>query len=113
MLDIGLPIDDYACLIIDKPKVHLRPRNSHKGTYGTALLFCGSYGMCGAEILSAKAALRSGVGIVKALVCDKNYSAFTASVPEAVTIPVPTSECGAPIVYDRTILSAIQAAKHC
>ncbi|MGN1320374.1 MAG: NAD(P)H-hydrate dehydratase [Acutalibacteraceae bacterium] len=111
VLDIGLPIDDYACLIIDKPALHLRPRNSHKGTYGTALLFCGSYGMCGAEILSAKAALRSGVGIVKALVCDKNYSAFTASVPEAVTIPVPTSESGAPIVYDRTILSAISSSK--
>lgn len=107
VLDIGLPIDDYAYLTIDKPQVVKRSKNSHKGTFGTTLLFCGSYGMCGAEILAARAALRSGTGIVKALVCDKNYSAFTSIVPEAVTIPVDTAENGAPIVYDRTILSAL------
>lgn len=107
VLDIGLPIDDYAYLTIDKPATFKRPKNSHKGTFGTAVLFCGSYGMCGAEILASRAALRSGVGIVKALVCDKNYAAFTNAVPEAVTIPVATAENGAPIVYDRTILSAL------
>ena len=87
-----------------------RPKFSHKGTFGTALLFCGSYGMCGAEILAARAALRSGVGIVKAIVCDKNYTAFTSLVPEAVTIPVATDENGAPVLYDRTILSALSEA---
>ncbi len=107
VLDIGLPIDDYAYLTIDKPETVKRPKTSHKGTFGTALLLCGSYGMAGAEILAARAALRSGVGIVKALVCDKNYSAFTASVPEAVTIPVDTAENGAPLIYDRTILSGL------
>lgn len=111
VLDIGLPINEYAYFTVDRPKIHKRPRNSHKGTYGTALLFCGSYGMCGAEILSAKAALRSGVGIVKALVCDKNYTAFTSAVPEAVTIPVSTTENGAPLVYDKTLLSAISSSK--
>lgn len=111
VLDIGLPIDDYAYLTIDKPNVVKRPKNSHKGTFGTALLFCGSYGMCGAQILAARAALRSGVGIVKALVCDKNYTAFTSSVPEAVTIPVATTQSGAPDVYDRQILSSISNSK--
>lgn len=107
VLDIGLPLDEYAYLTIPKPNKVIRPSVSHKGTFGTAALFCGSYGMCGAQILAARAALRSGVGIVKALVCDQNYSAFTASVPEAVTIPVQTSASGAPIVYDRTIFSAL------
>lgn len=110
VLDIGLPIYDYAYLTIDKPEIVNRPKNSHKGTFGTAFLLCGSYGMCGAEILAAKAALRSGVGIVKALVCDKNYTAFTNAVPEAVTIPVDTSESGTPIVYDRTILSSLSGS---
>lgn len=110
VLDIGLPIDDYAYLTIDKPETVKRPKNSHKGTFGTALLFCGSYGMAGAEILSARAALRSGVGIVKALVCDKNYTAFTNSVPEAVTIPVDTDVSGVPMVYDRTILSSLSSS---
>ncbi len=107
VLDIGLPIEDYAYLTIDRPETVKRPKNSHKGTFGTALLVCGSYGMAGAEILAAKAALRSGVGIVKALVCDKNYSAFTSSVPEAVTLPVDTAENGTPFIYDRTILSSL------
>lgn len=110
VLDIGLPVDDYAYLTIDKPQIIKRPQNSHKGTFGTAALFCGSYGMCGAEILASRAALRSGVGIVKALVCDKNYSAFTSSVPEAVTIPVATTQDGAPMVYDRTILSVLSSS---
>ena len=107
VLDIGLPIEEYAHLTIDKPKKVLRSKNSHKGTFGTALLFCGSYGMCGAEILAARAALRSGVGILKAVVCDKNYAAFTSVVPEAVTIPVETTIDGAPQVYERTILSSL------
>lgn len=90
VLDIGLPLEDYSYQTIEKPKTVKRPKNSHKGTFGTVLLMCGSYGMCGAQILSARAALRSGAGIVKAIVCDKNYSAFTSSVPEAVTIPIAT-----------------------
>ena len=110
VLDIGLPLDDYAYLTVDKPKKIKRPQNSHKGTFGTALLLCGSYGMCGAEILAARAALRSGVGIVKAIVCDKNYAAFTAAVPEAVTIPVETLPNGAAHIYDRTILSALSSS---
>ncbi len=110
VLDIGLPVDDYAYLTIERPKTVTRPKNSHKGTFGTALLLCGSYGMAGAQILSARAALRSGVGIVKSIVCDKNYSAFTAAVPEAVTIPVATAENGTPIVYDRTILSGLSSS---
>ncbi len=110
VLDIGLETQEYYCETIDKPNLHYRPDNSHKGTFGTALIFCGSYGMCGAEVLATRAALRSGVGIVKALVCDKNYSAFTNAVPEAVIIPVSTADSGAPIVYEKTILSSLSNA---
>lgn len=110
VLDIGLPTEEYAYLTIDKPSVVKRPKNSHKGTFGTALLMCGSYGMCGAQILSARAALRSGVGIVKAVVCDKNYAAFTASVPEAVTIPVATFPNVPQNIYDTIISSAIASS---
>ncbi|MDO4608829.1 MAG: NAD(P)H-hydrate dehydratase [Clostridia bacterium] len=107
VLDIGLNIENYAYLTIEKPQKISRKINSHKGTFGTALLCCGSYGMCGAQILAAKAALRSGVGIVKAFVCDKNYAAFTSCVPEAVTLPVNTHFSGAPEISERHILSAM------
>ena len=41
-----------------------RPADSHKGTYGTLLALCGSYGMAGAALLCARGALRSGVGLL-------------------------------------------------
>jgi len=85
---IDVPVNDYEYLTIEQPTFKQRPKNSHKGSFGTALLIAGSYGMCGAEILSARAAQKSGVGIVKAVVVDKNYTAFTSCLPEAVTIPV-------------------------
>lgn len=109
--ELGIDIyNNYSYSIIEPPKAHQYDKNSHKGTFGTALLICGSYGMCGAEILSAKAALVSGAGIVKAVVCDKNYSAFTGAVPEAVTIPVETSASGTPVIYEKTALSALSNA---
>lgn len=109
--DLGIDTkNDYSYSVIDPPKPRKFSKNSHKGTFGTALAVCGSYGMCGAAVLSAKAAAVSGAGIVKAVICDKNYSAFTHSVPEAVTVPVETSADGAPIIYEKTALSALSGA---
>ncbi len=112
VIDIGADIVDYSYSEIDPPVIKRRERFSHKGDYGTVLLICGSLGMCGAEILAARAALRSGAGIVKAIVCDKNYSAFCSAVPEAVTIPVPTSPLGSPEVSPEVLrhsLSGVDA----
>ena len=41
-----------------------REDNSHKGTYGNVLMCTGSPGMYGAAVLCARAALKSGVGLV-------------------------------------------------
>lgn len=106
-VDVG---NNYSYSIIDSPDEKIFNKNSHKGTFGTSLLVCGSYGMCGAEILAARAACTSGSGIVKCVVCDKNYSAFTQAVPEAVTIPVETGLDGTPILYEKTIFSALSSA---
>ena len=75
-----------------------RDKNCNKYDFGTLLLIAGSFGMCGAEILAAKSAMRSGVGLVRAVVCDKNYAPFCASVPEAVCSIVPTGSDGSPII---------------
>lgn len=107
VLDIGLPVEEYVYKTIEEPKKIKREKHSHKGTFGTALLICGSYGMCGAEILATQAALRSGVGIAKAIVCDKNYTAFTSDVPEAVVLPVRIHKNGSPIVSRKVLASAL------
>lgn len=65
-----------------------RDKDSHKGTYGRALLICGSFGMAGAAVLCAKSAVLSGVGIAE-VICPKSiYPIISASVPEAVFTPV-------------------------
>ena len=86
--DIGVKPIKAEYEIIKEPVFPKRRHNSHKGTFGTALLICGSYGMAGAAVLSAKAAMRSGVGIAKCMLCDGIYPAFTSCLPEAVCIPV-------------------------
>lgn len=75
-------------LITDKIKIPKRAKNTHKGTYGTAMLVCGSYGMSGAAVLALRAALRSGVGIAKTVLPENIYSIVTTSVPEAVCYPI-------------------------
>jgi NAD(P)H-hydrate epimerase len=57
----------------------LRKKNSHKNHYGNLLIVGGDQGMSGAVTLAARAALRSGAGLVTALVhpeCRANLAAF-------------------------------------
>lgn len=69
-----------------------RAADSHKGTYGTLLTVCGSYGMAGAALLSAKAALRSGVGLVACATPRSAYDVIASAVPEAVFVPLPETD---------------------
>lgn len=64
----------------------LRPRHTydHKGTYGHALLMMGSRGSVGAAILSARACLRSGAGLVTIHAPKCAYEILQISVPEAL-----------------------------
>ena len=64
-----------------------RGKFSHKGTYGHALLVAGSQGMAGAAILSARATLRSGVGLLSVCTPLCNNTILQTSVPEAMTLP--------------------------
>lgn len=52
--------DDVALLL------RARPRNSHKGTFGSVGVIGGGHGMAGAALLAARAALRLGAGRVYA-----------------------------------------------
>lgn len=70
-------------------KALLKPRQkfTHKGTYGHALLVGGSYGKIGAIVLSAKAALRAGVGLLTVQAPEVGYSILQIAVPEAMVSP--------------------------
>ena len=62
----------------------VRDPRAHKGCFGHALLYAGSYGMAGAAILSAKACLRSGVGLLTVCTPPVNNDIIQISVPEAM-----------------------------
>lgn len=58
-----------------------RPRTADKHFLGTALLYAGSYGMTGASVLSARAALRSGCGRVVVHGPSSSYYVVQTAVP--------------------------------
>lgn len=59
---------------------------AHKGTQGHALIIGGSHGKIGAAILSAKAALMSGCGLVTAYIPECGYTALQSAFPEAMVL---------------------------
>ncbi len=71
-----------------------RDAESHKGTYGNLLTVCGSYGMAGAALLCARAALRSGVGLLSAVIPSSVYPLMAGVLPEAVYLPMPQTADG-------------------
>jgi ADP-dependent NAD(P)H-hydrate dehydratase / NAD(P)H-hydrate epimerase len=64
--------------------VPTRSRFGHKGIFGHALLIAGSYGKLGAAILSSRACLRSGVGLLTTHIPKIGYDIIQTSVPEAM-----------------------------
>lgn len=92
-LPIGIDEEDLesagAKIRVISPKaMEKRPKSAHKNSMGVCLAVTGSYGMPGAAIISAKAALRSGIGILKLACVEENYTAMAVSLPEAVLVPL-------------------------
>ena len=67
-------------------KIKSRKKYDHKGTYGKALIMAGSYGKIGATVLAARAALRSGVGLLTVYTPACGYTIIQTAVPEAMVI---------------------------
>jgi ADP-dependent NAD(P)H-hydrate dehydratase len=60
--------------------------NTHKGIQGHALIIAGSYGKMGAAVLSSKACLKSGCGLVTVYVPECGYQILQISNPEVMTV---------------------------
>lgn len=71
-----------------------RPCDAHKGTFGSVLLVAGSLGMSGAVVLSARAALRGGCGLIFAATPRSVQPTVAAQVAEAITVPLPENRLG-------------------
>jgi NAD(P)H-hydrate epimerase len=93
IIDIGLhpeyinKVEAKAFLVepVDAAQlVKPRAKFSHKGTYGHALLVAGSYGKMGAAVLSARASLRSGLGLLTTHIPKSGVNILQTAVPESM-----------------------------
>lgn len=66
-----------------------RPRNSHKGTFGKALILGGSPNYFGAPYLAARAAYRSGAGLVTVAATQAVVPTLASMIAEATWLPLP------------------------
>jgi ADP-dependent NAD(P)H-hydrate dehydratase / NAD(P)H-hydrate epimerase len=95
ILDIGLHKkfeagEDAAFQLLDATLIKTiykrRKKFTHKGNFGHAALLCGSYGMMGAAVLSARACLRSGAGKLTCYIPKCGYNILQTTAPEAMCI---------------------------
>lgn len=100
VLPIG--IDNYSWLdkkpkyysleerdLLELPK---RMPHSNKGTYGKVLVIAGMGKMPGAAILAAKAAYKSGAGLVRVLTSGENCPVVASCIPEAIVSSMDRAE---------------------
>lgn len=75
-----------------------RPKDSHKGLFGTVTVIGGANGMAGAALLAGRAALKLGAGCVHVGLLADNIPALDTQMPElmlhtateALRLPVPS-----------------------
>lgn len=83
---VGQVASPYRIITQQDVQIKSRGRHSHKGTYGHSLIMAGGYGKIGAAILTAKACLRSGAGLVTAYIPQCGYTAMQTTLPEAMVL---------------------------
>jgi holo-[acyl-carrier-protein] synthase len=77
---------------IERPdgfRLPARPRDGHKGTFGTVVVLAGSQGFTGAAYLASMGAARSGSGIVRLMVAQSIYPILAEKCTEVIVGPVP------------------------
>lgn len=98
VVDIGMPevLKSFASLQTEVAEEEMvagllpeRPLDSHKGTFGTALIVAGSVNYTGAALLSGQAACRVGAGLVTLAVPSPLHAALSGQFPEATWILLP------------------------
>jgi NAD(P)H-hydrate epimerase len=98
VVDIGLPLelDSFYGIKSEVANHDLvagllpdRPLDSHKGTFGTALIAAGSQSYTGAALLAATAAYRAGAGLVTLAVPEPLHPVLAGQLPEATWVLLP------------------------
>lgn len=72
----------------------VRPRFSHKKDFGRVLLVCGSVGFTGAAALAARAALRTGAGLITVATPRQVWPIVAAKLDEPMVMPMAEDKAG-------------------
>jgi NAD(P)H-hydrate epimerase len=97
-VDIGLPDNFYEFYDLPTEVADAdivagllpdRDLDSHKGTFGTALIAAGSLNYTGAAFLAGSAAYRVGAGLVTLAVPEPLHAALAGQLPEATWVLLP------------------------
>ena len=72
----------------------IRPLDSHKGTFGHALIVAGSRNYVGAAFLAAQAAVRTGAGLVTLATPESVYPILAGKLTEVIHLPLPEDQEG-------------------
>jgi hydroxyethylthiazole kinase-like uncharacterized protein yjeF len=88
-----------------------RPRHAHKGSYGRLLIVAGSLGKTGAAALAARAAMRSGAGLVTVATAASQQPVVAGLVLEAMTEALPETAARSPALKARDTIAALAAAR--
>lgn len=75
-----------------------RRRTAHKGSHGRVLIVGGDYGMAGAVLMAARAALRAGAGMVTVATRAEHARTLVAAQPEVMFRPVDKQEDLVPLL---------------
>ena len=98
IVDIGLspefidqqPVDHF---VVSEPAVSEaikeRRKYDHKGVFGKGIILSGSYGKMGAAVLAARAAIRSGIGLLTLYIPACGYDVLQTAIPEAMVVVDP------------------------
>ena len=120
LADVGFPGSIFpknpSCLLCPGDlKHHFAPRrrNTHKGSCGHLLIVAGSVGMAGAAALCAKAALRSGAGLVSIACPEEIVPILQIHAPCAMCVPLPQRNGAISIEALPLLKAALQGKSAC
>ncbi|NLC51244.1 MAG: NAD(P)H-hydrate dehydratase, partial [Firmicutes bacterium] len=121
IVDIGIPrqltadssiTENLITAQMVRDNLPARPLNSHKGSFGRALIIAGSPGMSGAAALAARAALQGGAGLVYAATAASLRPVLEAKLVEAIALGLPETEGGG-LISSRAVPQILDFLQNC
>ncbi len=122
IVDIGIPktlIEEMLCqtFVLTKQEIQAllpqRKIDGHKGDFGKVGIVAGSVGYTGAPTLSAKAAMRSGTGLVFLYVPESIYEIEAMKNTEVMVFPLKTADHELHPIAAEQVLPPLQAYDAC